>query len=163
MQSSPKLAVWYAISRTEVMEPYFSDDGTANGDKYKRVLRYFLFSKLANYSPDMIFRQAGAPLHYTLQVKQYLNPKPPNGWMGKGGLIPWPARSFDLTQVNSFFRATWKIKYPASYLRVFLTSKPKSVKLLRVIRKTHFKRCSKTFKIDFRSWFAEVGITLSVC
>lgn len=101
-QSSPTLMVWCAISENEVIGPYFFDDGSVTGDRYKRMLRYYLFPKLSNYPSDMIFQQDGAPPHYAIPVRQYLDHKLPNRWMGRGGPIPWPARSPDLTPCDFF-------------------------------------------------------------
>jgi len=94
--------VWCAISKTEVIGPYFFDDGTVTGDRYKRMLQYYLFLKLANYSSNMIFQQDGASLHYEIPARQYLDNKLPNMWMGRGGPIPWPAQSPDLFPCDFF-------------------------------------------------------------
>ena len=50
----------------------------------------------------MIFQQDGAPPHYAIPVRQYLDHKLPNRWMGRGGPIPWPAQSPDLTPCDFF-------------------------------------------------------------
>jgi hypothetical protein len=41
--------------------------------------------------------QDGTPPHFSLPVHGALNEKFPNAWFGRGGPIPWPLRSADLT------------------------------------------------------------------
>ena len=66
------------------------------------MLPYFLFPKLRDYPEDMLFQQDGAPPHYAVVTREYLDMKLPNRWIGRGGHIAWPARSPDLTRVTSF-------------------------------------------------------------
>lgn len=50
----------------------------------------------------IIFQQDGCPAHWTLNVREHLNNSFPDSWIGRGGPIPWPARSPDLTPVDFF-------------------------------------------------------------
>jgi hypothetical protein len=52
--------------------------------------------------------QDGAPPHFALNVKQFLNEEFPNGWIGRGGPIAWPPRSPDLTPMDYFIWGYWK-------------------------------------------------------
>ena len=101
-QSTQSIMVWCALSKNEVIGPYFFENGNVTGDSYKRMLRYYLFPKLRNYPENMIFQQDGAPPHFALPVRAYLDVKVPNRWMGRAGPIPWPARSPDLTPCDYF-------------------------------------------------------------
>ena len=69
---------------------------------HKRILRYFLFTRLQGYPEDMISQQNGAPPHYSLEVKEHLDRKPPNRSMGRGVPIEWPSRSLDLIPSDYF-------------------------------------------------------------
>lgn len=50
----------------------------------------------------MIFQHDGYPAHYRITVRQLLNVLFPNRWIGRGGPIPWPARSPDLTPLDFY-------------------------------------------------------------
>ena len=57
---------------------------------------------------DFIFQQDGAPPHWSLNVRQYLNVTLHNKWIGRAGnydcvLLHWPPRSPDLTLSEFFF------------------------------------------------------------
>lgn len=65
-QSSLPLAVWYAIYRTEVLEPYSFDNGTSTVDGYERMSRYNIF-KFTNHASEIIFEWIG--LFRTPQVQ----------------------------------------------------------------------------------------------
>jgi len=94
--------VWCAISVKEIIGPYFFEDGTVTGERYKRMLRYFAFPRLRDYPETTIFQQDVAPLHFANTTTEYLDLKYPNRWMGRGGPIPWPPRSPDLTPCDYF-------------------------------------------------------------
>ena len=56
---------------------------------------------------DFIFQQDGAPPHWSLNERQYLNATLHNKWIGRGGnddcvLLHWPPRSLDLTPCDFF-------------------------------------------------------------
>jgi hypothetical protein len=50
----------------------------------------------------MIFQHDGAPAHYSRRVREILNTRFPDRWMGRGGPIIWPARSPDLNVLDYF-------------------------------------------------------------
>ena len=47
------------------------------------------------------FQHDGAPTHFALDVRKYLNVFP-NRWIGMGGPVQWPPRSPDLTPMDFF-------------------------------------------------------------
>lgn len=57
---------------------------------------------LPDLGDNMYFMQDGAPAHYGLQVRAFLNETKPNRWIGRQGPIEWPARSPDLTPMDFF-------------------------------------------------------------
>lgn len=71
----------------------------------------------------MYWQQDGAPAHYNLQVRAWLNAHFPNRWIGRKGPIPWPARSPDLSAMDFF---TWGVIKEKVYAR-----RPKSVVEMR--------------------------------
>lgn len=44
----------------------------------------------------------GAPAHYTLDVRHYLDDTYGNRWIGRGGPVQWPARSPDLNPIDYY-------------------------------------------------------------
>ena len=56
----------------------------------------------------LLFRQNlwiqldGCPVHYARPVRQWLNDHYPQRWIGRGGPIPWPQRSPDITPLDFY-------------------------------------------------------------
>lgn len=50
----------------------------------------------------LIFQHDGAPPHYTRRVREILDERFPDKWIGRGGPITWPARSPDLNVLDYF-------------------------------------------------------------
>ena len=48
------------------------------------------------------FQHDGAPAHFDLDVREYLNNVYPNSWIGRGGPVEWPPSSPDLTPMDFF-------------------------------------------------------------
>ncbi|CAM1305628.1 Uncharacterised protein r2_g1547 [Pycnogonum litorale] len=51
---------------------------------------------------DLIFMQDGAPPHFAIVVREWLNLHFPGRWLGRRGPHEWPARSPDLTPCDFF-------------------------------------------------------------
>lgn len=49
---------------------------------------------------NMFFQHDGAPAHTTLLVREMLNRRFPNKWIGRGGPVLWPPRSPDLNPID---------------------------------------------------------------
>jgi len=50
----------------------------------------------------MMFQHDEAAAHYRRQVREILNARFPDRWIGRGGPIVWPARSPDLNVLDYF-------------------------------------------------------------
>ena len=50
----------------------------------------------------MIFQQDGAPPHWRLDVRKFLDDTFPYRWIGRGGPTPWPPRSPNITPLDFF-------------------------------------------------------------
>jgi hypothetical protein len=48
------------------------------------------------------FQQDGAPPHYGVDLRLFLNNILPSRWIGRRGAIEWPVRSPDLSPLNVF-------------------------------------------------------------
>ncbi|KYN04667.1 hypothetical protein ALC62_04460 [Cyphomyrmex costatus] len=51
---------------------------------------------------ELIFQHDGAPAHFSRLVRDVLDTRYPDRWMGRGGPIIWPARSPDLNVLDYF-------------------------------------------------------------
>lgn len=116
MRTQRGLMVWAAISRTGIIGPYFfnEDDDeeelephptTVNAARYLGMLQTFFWDNWRQQPnwQNNIFMQDGAPPHFALPVRNWLNENLPNRWIGRGSPnIAWPPRSPDLTPCDSF-------------------------------------------------------------
>ena len=71
------------------------------------------FAALPN-KDQFVFMQDGAPPHWSRAVRDWLNEKLPNRWIGRGAdtdlNIKWPPRSPDLTPCDFFLLGYLKSK-----------------------------------------------------
>ena len=98
------IMVWCGLLNDEIIGPYFFEQGTVTGKSYlgmlKRLWPYLQSSLDEDKIEEIIFQQDGAPSHYFHEVTEWLNNTFEDRWMGRGGPIPWPARSPDLTPLD---------------------------------------------------------------
>ena len=76
-----------------------------NGENVLEMLREVVVPQLhtkPNFH-ELFFKQDGAPPHYALRVRDYLNKVFPQRWFGRRGSIEWPPRSPDLTPMDFLF------------------------------------------------------------
>ena len=96
-----------AVTQRTVHGPFFFEEPSITGQTYLEMITNWLVPRLAAEGGDYIFQQDGAPQHWSLPVRTYLNAILPNRWIGRGGqhdllVCKWPPRSPDLT-VYDFF------------------------------------------------------------
>ena len=74
------------------------------GDIYTNLLQHELPAILENVPiqtrRQMCYQHDGASPHFSQVVRQYLNHKFPNRWIGRGGTQNWPTRSPDLNPLD---------------------------------------------------------------
>ena len=100
---SPSVTVWAAIHAGGIIGPFFFE-GTVTGATYLAMLQSQFwpeFVALPNHH-NIFFQQDGAPPHYALAVRQWLNEHLKDKWIGRRGPIDWPPRSPDLTPPDFF-------------------------------------------------------------
>ncbi|KAK2578444.1 hypothetical protein KPH14_001061 [Odynerus spinipes] len=51
---------------------------------------------------EMWFQLDGCPAHYSRAARSWLNINYPQRWIGRGGIVPWPPRSPDMTPMDFF-------------------------------------------------------------
>ncbi|PNF14136.1 hypothetical protein B7P43_G18364, partial [Cryptotermes secundus] len=81
-RDSPKVNVFYAMSQTKLYGPFFFCEKTVTGTSYLDMLQLWLFPQLAADSGDFVFQQDGAPPHWTINVRCYLNNELRHRWIG---------------------------------------------------------------------------------
>ncbi|PNF24991.1 hypothetical protein B7P43_G07957 [Cryptotermes secundus] len=102
VRDSPKVNVFSALSLTKVYGPFYFYENTVTGVKNLRMLQNWLVPQMNEDSGAYIFQQDGAPSHWPLNVRCFLNESLPQQWRGRMGnedlaLQFWPPRSPDLT------------------------------------------------------------------
>jgi len=101
---SDRTTVWAAVWQNGVYGPFFFDT-TVNKDRYLQMLQeeFWPVVEAEGRAQDIIFMQDGAPPHWGVPVRAWLNEKMPQRWMGRGSPnMPWPPRSPDLTPCDFF-------------------------------------------------------------
>lgn len=120
-QHPQKINVWAGVFRNHIIGPFFLP-GNLTGEMYSNLLEDAIHPTLVEVmendanglGEDVIFQQDGAPPHYTLLVRQYLNGTFPERWIGRRGFIEWPARSPDLSPLDYFLWGHLKTKIYAT-------------------------------------------------
>jgi len=105
-QTNPKIMVWAGIWEEEIVGPYFFNTSNVTGETYLGFLQTFLFEYLTNVPvirrQNLLFQQDGAPPHFAICVRDYLNQTFPERWIGRRGPVEWPPRSPDLSPLDYF-------------------------------------------------------------
>lgn len=97
--------VWCGIVHGYLIGPYFFND-TVTGLSFLELLRDDLPELLQDV--DLATRRRmwiqldGAPPHYAHIVRNFLDAKYPDRWIGRGGPVAWPARSPNLTSPDFY-------------------------------------------------------------
>jgi len=99
---SVSVTVWIGVSASGLVGPFFFE-GTVTGDSYVSMLNNNFLPSVENWPlGEMWFQQDGAPPHYSIAARNWLNDKFPNRWIGRRGSIEYPPRSPDLTPPDFF-------------------------------------------------------------
>jgi hypothetical protein len=98
--------VWAGIVHNQIIGPHIMPS-PLNGNNYRFFLEEVLPELLENVPlavrRRMWFQQDGAPAHYHIDVRNYLDAQFPNRWIGRNGPVAWPPRSPDMTPLDFFF------------------------------------------------------------
>jgi len=98
--------VWAGIWEEEIVGPYFFNTSNVTGETYLELLQTFLFEYLENIPvirrQNLLFQQDGAPPHFAICVRDYLNQSFPERWIGRRSPVEWPPRSPNLTPLDYF-------------------------------------------------------------
>lgn len=104
-QVNPRVNVWCGIYKDRLIGPIFIPLKLTGVD-YLQLLDNILPDFLDNLPLAELqrfrFQQDGAPPHYAGVVREWLNVVLPHQWIGRGGPVPWPPRSPDLSPEDFF-------------------------------------------------------------
>jgi hypothetical protein len=81
-RDSPKINVWCALSHTRVIGPFFFHENTVKATNYLDMLESYAAPKLEDMQPHVFFQPDGAPPHWGLEARRFLNEKFPSRWNG---------------------------------------------------------------------------------
>lgn len=99
----PALNVWAGILGNNIFGPVYLPN-RLNGDSYLNFIRNDLPNLLDDVPMLQVrhhyFMHDGAPAHFVRPVRGHLNDTYGRRWIGRGGPIPWPARSPDLNPLD---------------------------------------------------------------
>lgn len=101
---SERVTALVGIGYYGIIGPFFFD-GNVNGERYLAMLRDRVVPALQRWPNfnDLILVQDGAPPHYSLNVRAYLNEIFEDRWIGRASpFLTWPPRSPDLTPMDFF-------------------------------------------------------------
>lgn len=105
-QHPEKLNVWAGIVGRHVVGPFFVE-GNLNSEVYLALLQNQIIPEIQRVSGDNFeniwLQHDGAPPHYGVHVRHFLDNVFPHKWIGRRGRIEWPARSPDLSPLDYFF------------------------------------------------------------
>lgn len=97
--------VWAGIIGDFLIGPFVLP-GRLNGQNYRNFLENDLPNMLEdvplNFRARIWFMHDGAPAHFSLIAREFLNEAYPGRWIGRAGPIAWPARSPDLNPLDFF-------------------------------------------------------------
>lgn len=102
-QKSPGINVWLGIHSAGLVGPFYFQ-GNITGQSYLKMLQEEIIPAILNQTDitTVIYQQDGAPPHWALLVRSYLNFIFGENWIGRDGPIKWPPRSPDLTPCDYF-------------------------------------------------------------
>jgi len=107
-----KVSVWFGFTSKFCLQPYFFDT-TINAQNYLEMLQTHVRPGLARLRKlsNTVFMQDGAPAHFSLAVRGYLEETfGADRIISRGCDIPWPPRSPDLTPVDYWFWGTLRAR-----------------------------------------------------
>ena len=66
------------------------------------MLELYVASQLEEFQSWIIFQQDGAPPHWGLDIRRFLDAAFTDSWIGRDGPTPWPPRPPDITPLDFF-------------------------------------------------------------
>lgn len=103
-RNTPCVNVWLGLTQNKCYGPFFFAEATVTGVTYLDMLQQFLQPQLEEdgITDTVVYQQDGAPPHFALIVRSYLDEMFPGRWIGRGSPRLWAPRSPDLTPLDFF-------------------------------------------------------------
>ena len=103
MQYRPNVTVLCGTTATKVTGLCLLRE-TMNAERYLQMLEDYVWPIISGWENinELVFMLDGAPPHFALGVRAWLDQKFPGLWLGRRGPHEWPARSPDLTPCDFF-------------------------------------------------------------
>lgn len=107
--------VWCAISSIGIIGPYFFEENV-DAEVYMEMLGHYFLPQVMTREEDadVWFQQDGASPHYAAKTLRFLSDHFGDQLISRGGPIPWPARSPDLSPLDFFLWGFLKEKVYAT-------------------------------------------------
>jgi hypothetical protein len=80
-QQRAQVVVWYAERKLFVIGPFFFVKATVTGGVYLDMLEQLVYPQVTDLQPNIIYQQDGAPLHWSLHVRETLTRTFPDRWI----------------------------------------------------------------------------------
>ena len=94
--------VWAEIWGNRIIAPIVIGR-TLNAEMYLNMLQEQILPSMLNEGDyPVYFQHDGAPPHYGLQVRRYLDYQFPEAWIGRRGPVEWPPRFPDLSPLDFY-------------------------------------------------------------
>ena len=140
---SEKVNVWCAMSSRWIIGPYFFEEATINGENYLKMLKEYFRPILGrkHIQNKVYFQQDGAPVHYAVEVREWLNLTFPGKWIGRRGPIEWAPRSPDLTPCDFFLWGYLKQKVFSEPLKNLAELRQRITDHVQLIEMSTLKKC----------------------
>ena len=109
-----RVIVWCGFCSRGIIGPFFfeNEEGvvvTVNGDRYRTMLKEFLFTKIEEEDIGKIwFQQDGATCHTAEATLDVLRPVFKDRISSRRADVAWPSRSGDLTPMDYYLWGTLK-------------------------------------------------------
>ena len=117
-QHPPHVMMWAAISANHLIGPYFFNTSVDRVAYLTMLQKYFVPQlRSRQLEESAILQQDGAPAHFALCVREFLDTKFRGRWIGRGSDMPWPARSPDLSTCDNSLWGIVKQKISQLHLR----------------------------------------------
>ena len=86
--------------RNRIIGPFFFHQASITADVYLDLLTKYVTPQLIDFQPTITFQQDGAPPHWGLHVREFLNETFPDRWIGGIGaefvILPGMRKLYDV-------------------------------------------------------------------
>jgi len=150
---SAGIHVWIGIHSEGVIGPFIFDAIVTEASYLKMLETYAVPQVMQIEDHDHFYwQQDGAPPHWAITVRNFLNETFGKRWIGRSGPIQWPPRSPDLTPCDFYFWGHLK--------SLVYKNRPESLDALRM----KIRNCCRELPLQgIKNSCASVGQRLRLC